>query len=200
MKAHSLAAAALAIACSTAAAAAWAQVPLTGEAAGAPRGADVLFVATPQATVEAMLRLAEVKAGDVVYDLGSGDGRIPITAARIKGVKAVGIDIDPQRIRESAANAKAAGVADRVAFRQADLFEADISEASVVMLYLLSSLNDKLQPKLMRELKPGARVVSHAFGMSGWPPEKAVRTGGGVIYLWRVPGPAAASPKPAVSR
>jgi cyclopropane fatty-acyl-phospholipid synthase-like methyltransferase len=165
-----------------------AQVPLTGpQPQGGARGPDVMYVPTPQATVDAMLKLAGVKKGDVVYDLGSGDGRIPVTAAKAYGVKAVGIDIDPERIAEANANAKAAGVEKLVAFRQADLFESDITEASVVTLYLLSSLNDKLRPKLLKELKPGTRVVSHAFPMTDWEPEKTVQTGGGVIYLWRVP-------------
>jgi ribosomal protein L11 methylase PrmA len=165
-----------------------AQTPLAQD-----RGPDVIYVPTPQETVDAMLQLAEVKKGDVVYDLGSGDGRIPITAAKTYGVKAVGIDIDPQRIRESNENAKAAGVTNLVTFRQADLFASDISEANVVTLYLLSSLNDKLRPKLLAELKPGTRVVSHAFGMSDWEPEKTIQTGGGTIYLWRIPEKSAAS-------
>jgi SAM-dependent methyltransferase len=167
-----------------------AQTPLAPSAQGAAnRTPDVIYVPTPQETVDAMLKLAEVKAGDVVYDLGSGDGRIPITAAKTYGVKSVGIDIDPERIAEANQNAKAAGVTNKVTFRQADLFASDISEASVVTLYLLSSLNDKLRPKLMKELKPGTRVVSHAFPMTGWEPEKTVQTGGGVIYLWRIPKP-----------
>src|SRR3546814_2102786 len=107
-----------------------------------------------------MLKLAEVKKGDVLYELGSGDGRIPITAAKTYGIRAVGIDIDPERIAEARANVKEAGVTDKVTIRQADLFQSDISEASVVTLYLLQSLNEKLRPKLLGELKPGTRVRS----------------------------------------
>lgn len=124
------------------------------------REPDVIYVPTPQPVVDAMLKLAEVKKGDVLYDLGSGDGRIPITAAKTYGIRAVGIDIDPERIAEARANVKEAGVTDKVTIRQADLFQSDISEASVVTLYLLQSLNEKLRPKLLGELKPGTRVVS----------------------------------------
>src|SRR6476619_3705531 len=129
------------------------------------RTPDVIFVPTPQEVVDAMLKLAKVTKNDVVYDLGSGDGRIPITAAKTYGARAVGIDIDPQRIREANENLKIAGVGDRVKFLNQDLFTTDISEATVVTLYLLPSLNLRLIPKLNRELKPGTRVVSHAFDM-----------------------------------
>lgn len=151
------------------------------------REPDVVFVPTPQPVVDAMLKLAEVRRGDLVYDLGSGDGRIPITAAKVYGVRAVGIDIDPERVAEANANAKAAGVADRVAFRRADLFRTDLREADVVTLYLLQSLNEKLRPKLLKELKPGARIVSHAFSMGDWKPEVTQEVDGSTIYLWRVP-------------
>ena len=190
MKAFILAAAVVALtACQESSSeGAQAQVPLAPSATqGETRKPDVIFVPTPRETVEAMLELAEVKKGDVVYDLGSGDGRIPITAARKYGVRAVGVDIDPARIAESNANARAAGVTELVTFRQEDLFKTNISEASVVTLYLLSSLNDRLRPKLLAELKPGTRVVSHAFPMSEWEPERTVKTAGGQIYLWRVP-------------
>lgn len=152
----------------------------------AERHPDVIFVPTPQEVVEDMLRLANVKKGDVLYDLGSGDGRIAITAAKMYGVRAVGIDIDPARIREANENARKAGVEKLVQFRQADLFQSDFSEATVVTLYLLSSVNLKLRPKLQKELKPGARVVSHQFDMGDWKPEKRVLVGGRPVMLWRV--------------
>src|SRR6187397_2763573 len=129
------------------------------------RSPDVIFVPTPQEVVDAMLKLAKVTKNDVVYDLGSGDGRIPITAAKTYGARGVGIDIDPQRIKEATENLKNSGVGDRVKFLNQDLFTTDISEATVVTLYLLPSLNLKLMPKLNKELKPGTRVVSHAFDM-----------------------------------
>jgi cyclopropane fatty-acyl-phospholipid synthase-like methyltransferase len=129
-----------------------------------------------------------VDEGDVLYDLGSGDGRIPITAARRFGIRAVGIDIEPVRIREANANARAAGVTDLVSFRQEDLFEADFGEASVVSLYLLQSLNMKLRPKLLAELRPGTRIVSHAFDMGeDWKPEQVRQVDSSTIYLWTVP-------------
>ena len=148
---------------------------------------DVIFVPTPQEVVEDMLRLANVKKGDVLYDLGSGDGRIAITAASKYGVKATGIDIDPQRIREANENAKKAGVSHLVQFRQENLFTADFKDATVVTLYLLPDLNVKLRPKLWKELKPGTRIVSHQFEMGAWKPEKKVETNGRSIYLWTVP-------------
>ena len=151
------------------------------------RRPDVIFVPTPQPVVEAMLEMANVKKGDVLYDLGSGDGRIPITAARKYGVRAVGIDIDPERIQEANANAEAAGVTNLVTFRNADLFTSDFSEASVVTLYLLDSLNEKLRPKLLRELKPGTRIVSHAFRMGDWEPEQTREVNGNMVYFWTVP-------------
>lgn len=152
------------------------------------RGPDVIFVPTPHETVAAMLKLGEVKPGDVLYDLGSGDGRIPIAAAKQFGIRAVGIDIDPRRIAEANANAEAAGVTKLVTFRNEDLFEADFSEATVVTLYLLPSLNEKLMPRLLSELKPGTRIVSHAFPMGDWKPEQTVNVpAGGVIYRWTVP-------------
>src|SRR5919201_6621381 len=126
---------------------------------------DVIFVPTPHEVVDDMLRIANVKKGDVLYDLGSGDGRIAITAAKRYGVRAVGIDIDPERIREANENAKKAGVTNLVQFRQEDLFKADFSEATVVTLYLLPDLNVKLRPRLLAELKPGTRIVSHQFDM-----------------------------------
>ena len=151
------------------------------------REPDVVFVPTPEDVVQQMLKLANVHKGDVLYDLGCGDGRTVITAAKEYGVKAVGIDINPVRIKESLENAKNAGVADRVIFRNEDLFEADIKEATVVTLYLLPSLNVKLRPKLWKDLKPGSRVVSHDFDMGDWKPEKTVELEGHTIYFWTIP-------------
>ncbi|QCO67725.1 class I SAM-dependent methyltransferase [Luteimonas yindakuii] len=153
------------------------------------REPDVIYVPTPQPVVDAMLELAGVNSNDVLYDLGSGDGRIPVTAAQKHGIRAVGIDINPVRIREAKANAEKAGVTDLVSFREEDLFEADISEATVVTLYLLQSLNVRLRPKLLSELKPGTRIVSHAFDMANeWEPEETRAVGdSSMIYLWTVP-------------
>ncbi|MCD9030361.1 class I SAM-dependent methyltransferase [Luteimonas sp. Y-2-2-4F] len=152
------------------------------------RDPDVIYVPTPQPVVDAMLKLAGVNRNDVLYDLGSGDGRIPVTAAREFGIRAVGIDINPVRIREANANAQRAGVTELVTFREEDLFEADISEATVVTLYLLQSLNVKLRPKLLSELRPGTRIVSHAFDMANeWEPEQTQQVGDSTIYLWTVP-------------
>jgi len=161
----------------------------TPAAADAPtRRPDVVFVPTPDAVVAAMLEVTKVTASDVVYDLGCGDGRIVIAAARDRGARGVGIDIDPQRISEARANAVKAGVADRVTFQQADLFTSDISEATVVTLYLLPSLNLKLLPKLMAELKPGTRIASHAFDMGDeWAPEQTLNVDGRYVYYWTVP-------------
>ena len=146
---------------------------------------DVKFVPSPDSVVEAMLKLARVTAADVVYDLGSGDGRIPIAAAKEYGARGVGIEIDPIRIREANDNLKKAGVGDRVRFVQQDLFEADIREATVVTLFLLTRLNQQLMPKLKRELRPGTRVVSHQFRMDDtWPPEASEDVDGLMIYLW----------------
>jgi len=151
------------------------------------RTPDVIFVPTPQEVVDAMLKLANVSGSDVVYDLGSGDGRIPITAAKAYGARGVGIDIDPQRIREATDNARAAGVADKVKFLNQDLFTTPIGEATVVTMYLLPSLNVKLLPKLNAELKPGTRVVSHAFDIDGYPPQQTINVNGRTVYLWTIP-------------
>jgi len=152
------------------------------------REPDVVYVPTPEPVVDAMLELAGVGKDDVLYDLGSGDGRIPIAAAKKFGIRGVGIDIDPVRVREANANAKAAGVTDLVTFRQEDLFQSDFSEATVVTLYLLQSLNMKLRPKLVSELKPGTRIVSHAFDMGDeWEPEQTRQVDSNTIYLWTVP-------------
>ena len=148
---------------------------------------DVIFVPTPHEVVDDMLRLANVRKGDILYDLGSGDGRIAITAARRYGIKATGIDIDPERIREATENARKAGVTDLVQFRQEDLFKADFREATVVTLYLLPDLNVKLRPRLWDELKPGTRVVSHQFDMGTWKPEKRLDSSGRTVYFWTIP-------------
>ena len=155
--------------------------------AAARRSPDVIFVPTPNEVVDKMLEMAKVTAKDVVYDLGCGDGRIVITAAQKYGARAVGIDIDPKRIEEANANAKAAKVTDKVRFVEGDLFEANISEATVVSLYLLTRLNEKLKPKLLKELKPGTRVVSHAFDMGDWKPEATASVSASTVYLWRIP-------------
>jgi SAM-dependent methyltransferase len=157
-------------------------------AAPVRRSPDVIFVPTPNEVVEKMLEMAKVTAKDTLYDLGCGDGRIVITAAQKFGARAVGIDIDPRRIAEANANAKAAKVTDKVKFVEADLFESDIGEATVVSLYLLTRLNEKLKPKLMKELKPGTRVVSHAFDMGDWKPEATAQVASSTVYLWRIPG------------
>ena len=151
------------------------------------RSPDVIFVPTPNDVVDKMLEMAKVTAKDVVYDLGCGDGRIVITAAQKYGARAVGIDIDPKRIAEATANAKAAKVTGKVRFIEGDLFEADISEATVVTLYLLTRLNEKLKPKLLNDLKPGTRVVSHAFDMGDWAPEQKAQVASSTVYLWRIP-------------
>ncbi|MCD6041443.1 MAG: putative methylase family [Burkholderiales bacterium] len=150
---------------------------------------DVIFVPTPHEVVDDMLRLANVKKGDVLYDLGSGDGRIAIAAAKRYGVRAVGIDIDPERIREARENARKAGVTNLVEFRQEDLFKTDFREATVVTLYLLPDLNVKLRPRLWSELKPGTRIVSHQFDMGNWKAEKRLESNGRVVYFWTVPQP-----------
>ena len=137
------------------------------------REPDVRYVPTPEEVVMEMLKMARVTSSDVVYDLGCGDGRIVITAAKVFGARGVGVDIDPVRIKESNENALKAGVTDRVKFVEGDLFKIDLSEASVVTLYLLEGLNLQLRPKLFRELKPGARIVSHEFGMDDWKPDNA---------------------------
>ena len=153
-----------------------------------PRQPDVIFVPTPQDVVDAMLKLANVHPGDVLYDLGSGDGRIPVSAAKQYGIRAYGIDIDPQRIQEANENARKAGVTHLVQFRREDLFKASFKEATVVTLYLLPDLNVKLRPRLLAELKPGTRIVSHQFDMGTWKPDRKVELSAGrTIYLWTIP-------------
>ena len=148
---------------------------------------DVKFVPTPQSVVVAMLNLAKVTPADVVYDLGSGDGRIPITAAKEYGARGVGIEIDWARIRDANDNLKKAGVGDRVRFVNQDLFDANISEATVVTLFLMGWMNQELMPKLKRELRPGTRIVSHQFDMGyAWPPERSQDVDGLMIHLWTI--------------
>jgi ribosomal protein L11 methylase PrmA len=152
------------------------------------RGPDVGYVPTPHRVVDAMLKVAKVGKGDVLYDLGSGDGRIPIAAARKYGIaRGVGIEINPERIKEANQNRIKAGVRERVSFVNADLFESDLSDATVITLYLLPKLNLRLLPKLLNELKPGTRVVSHGFNMGTWKPEQALEVDGHEIYFWTIP-------------
>lgn len=159
-----------------------------------PRQSLAPYAPTPQDVVERMLRLAKVSSGDVVYDLGSGDGRIPIAAARLFGAKGVGVEIDPRLIEQSRANAKAAGVEGLVEFRLENALAADLSPATVVTLYLLGSSNAQLRPRLTSQLRPGARIVSHAFSMGpDWPPAEldrftSERGDEVVLYLWRADG------------
>lgn len=161
------------------AALAWAQAPA--------RTPDVPFVPTSQELVVAMLKLADVHQGDTVIDLGCGDGRIIITAVKQFGATGIGVDINPERIKEANDNAKKAGVADKVKFIEGDLFDADIHNATVVTLYLLPNVNIKLRPKLLRDLKPGTRVVSHSFDMDDWKPDKEQEVNGSQLYLWIIP-------------
>lgn len=155
------------------------------------REPDVIFVPTPPETVDEMLRQARLKKGDVLFDLGSGDGRIPIAAAKQYGVRAVGIDIDPKLVAEATENAKREGVGGLVTFRLGDMFAADLRGATVVTLYLSDTLNVLLRPKLLRELPVGARIVSHDFRMGDWQPENSVRvpwkTLYRTVYVWTVP-------------
>jgi SAM-dependent methyltransferase len=151
------------------------------------RPPDVKYVPTPQSAVDAMLELAQVTANDVVYDLGSGDGRIPITAAQKYGARGVGIEIDSYYLRFAFDNLAKSGVANRVVFLNQDLFESDISPATVVTLFLLPRLNQQLMPKLKRELRPGSRVVSHQFDMGEqWPADETRDVNGLTIYLWTI--------------
>ncbi len=158
----------------------------------AARVPDVIYVPTPDDVVAQMLKVAKVTGKDVLYDLGSGDGRIPITAARQFGTRGVGIDIDPDRISEANANAKAAGVTDKVKFILGDLFTLDFSEATVITLYLLPALNLKLRPKLLK-MKQGTRIVSHDFDMGDWKPEVTLKVGTRMVHFWTVPDRARAA-------
>jgi predicted TPR repeat methyltransferase len=156
---------------------------------------DVPYIQTPQDVVDEMLRLANVQATDKLYDLGSGDGRIVVTAATKFGTRGVGVDLDPERVQEAKNNARRAGVTDLVEFRQQDLFNTDLRDATVVTLYLLPEINLRLRPKLLQELKPGTRIVSHAFDMGDWQPEKVVKVGNNTIYFWTVPARTSEQPK-----
>jgi len=147
---------------------------------------DVPYVPTKQPVVDAMLNIAKVSKGDVHYDLGCGDGRIVISAAK-RGAIATGVDIDPERIKEANENAKVAGVTDKVTFIEGNLFDMDFSKATVLTLYLLPDVNLKLRPKILKEMKPGSRVVSHAFDMGDWKPEKTIVVDGSTIHYWTVP-------------
>ncbi|ARP79814.1 SAM-dependent methyltransferase [Bordetella genomosp. 8] len=163
-----------------------AQAQPAADATAKPRAPDVIFVPTPPAVVDAMLQVANVGPNDVLYDLGSGDGRIPVTAAKRYGTRGVGVDIDPVRIQEARENANKEGVTDKVQFIQGDLFEQDLSKATVISLYLLPSLNLKLRPMLLK-LKPGTRIVSHAFDMGDWTPDQTLTVDGRMVYFWTVP-------------
>jgi SAM-dependent methyltransferase len=151
------------------------------------RTPDVPYVPTDQDVVDGMLKLAKVTKNDVVYDLGCGDGRIVITAAKKYGATGTGIDINPQRIKEARQNATTAQVTDKVTFVEGDLFDTDFSKATVVTLYLLPSVNLRLRPILLKQLKPGTRIVSHAFDMGDWKPEQKIDVNGSTIYSWTVP-------------
>ncbi len=181
--------------------------PAPGVAPAEAPKPDVIFVPTPQAVVDKMLEMAQVKKGDVLYDLGCGDGRIVVTAAKRYGIKAVGFDIDPQRVRESLANVKSNKVEHLVTIKQADIFKQDLREASVVTLYLLPYLNVKLMPQL-EQLKPGSRIVSHDFDMRGAKPLQTVTVTTGkepsddedvetehTVYKWVVPWEKEPAPK-----
>lgn len=159
-----------------------------GSTAQSTREPDVIYVPTPQEVVDAMLEVAKVGPDDVLYDLGSGDGRIPVTAAKRHGTRGVGIDIDPTRIKEAKANAQQQGVSDKVTFIEGDLFEQDLSKATVISLYLLPNLNMRLRPTLLK-LKPGTRIVSHAFDMGDWAPDQTLIVNQKRVYFWTVPKP-----------
>jgi len=166
-----------------------ATTPTTTPARPAPK-LDVVWVPSAPEVVAAMLETAGVRPGDVVYDLGCGEGEIVIAAAKLYGARGVGVDLDPERIRNARANATSAGVTERVTFVEQDLFKTDVSPATVVTLYLLPELNERLRPKLLSELRPGSRIVSHDFGMGGWVPERTITVPLARehrVFLWRVP-------------
>jgi hypothetical protein len=152
-----------------------------------PESLDVPYVPTPQSVVDKMLDIAKVTGEDYLIDLGSGDGRIPIAAAKRFGTKGMGVEIDPVRVQEAKTNAVNARVADKVEFKKQDLFETDLSQATVLTLYLLPRVNLQLRPRLLNKLKPGTRVVSHSFDMGDWKPDQKIIVDGRPIYLWIVP-------------
>jgi len=163
--------------------------PATTPARPAPK-LDVVWVPSAPEVITAMMEAAKVGPGDVVYDLGCGEGEIVIAAAKRYGARGVGVDLDPERIRNARANAASAGVTERVTFVEQDLFKTDVSPATVVTLYLLPDLNERLRPKLLSELRPGSRIVSHDFGMGDWVPERTIEVPLARIhrvFLWRVP-------------
>lgn len=152
------------------------------------RQPDIFFVPTSEAVVDEMLQLAGIRADDVVYDLGSGDGRIIMLAAQKYGARGVGVEIDPKLVARARAVALQAEMGDRVRFVEGDLFDADVGPATLVTLYLSPRVNERLEPKLKSELRPGTRIVSHQFAIGKWPPEKSMRaTDGTMLYLWRIP-------------
>jgi SAM-dependent methyltransferase len=153
------------------------------------RTPDIFFAPTRQPIVEAMLRLARVTRDDVVYDLGSGDGRVLVVAAQKYGARGVGIELDPRLVELSRQIARDSLVADKVTFIEGDLFTADISAATVVTLYLSASVNRDLEPKLKRELRPGTRIVSHQFPIGGWTPTETMRVEDATLFLWKIPEP-----------
>ncbi|MGB7156734.1 MAG: methyltransferase domain-containing protein [Tepidisphaeraceae bacterium] len=157
------------------------------ETASAPVKKDVPYVPTPQNVVDRMLEMAEVKKGDTVYDLGCGDGRIIVTAAKKHGANGIGVDIDPQRIKESQENAQAAGVSEQVKFEIKDLFTMEFKDADVLAMYLLPDVNMKLRPKILDGMKPGSRIVSHSFDMDDWKPDAEDQVDDSTIYFWVVP-------------
>lgn len=162
-----------------------ARAPLAQDAE--PSRLDVPYVPTPQEVVDRMLAMGKVGKNDVLYDLGCGDGRIVVTAAKVHGARGTGIDLNPVRIAEAKENAKKAGVTERTTFKVGNLFETDVSPATVVTLYLLPTVNTKLRPRLWQQLKVGTRVVSHAFDMGPeWPPEQTAEVDGRTIYAWTI--------------
>jgi len=156
-------------------------------AAPDPQDADVMYLPTPYPVVDAMLRLADLRPGDRLVDLGAGDGRIAIAAARAYGIMAVGVELDARKVEEARANVRRAGVAHLVEIRQGDVLEADLTGATVVTLFLFPELNARLAPKLRTELPPGARIVSHRFGLGDWPPARQIEALGYPLMLWTVP-------------